>query len=168
MFSPVLTVPILPLVVAVLRLRPGLQQLAQHTIPVQDDPALCASLAREYQSKDTYVDSRVPRKPKTMLEFVLQLVQLTELLKVDLGMFKAFAIALCGTKALLVAMYLPFCNPDGYSARLYALQPFMVWEHHEFHRLFTSDFNTATTCTCWETQDRQIMMAASWRQSTAQ
>lgn len=134
----VLNVPILPLVVAVLRFRQG---LADHTIPIQDDYAFRTSLARRYRQKEDIVESsRVPRIPRTASDVVTQFVELVELIEADRGIFRAFASAPGGTKALLVAMYLPFCKAGGYAARLYALQPFMVWEHHEFHRLFTSVF----------------------------
>ena len=129
--------PVLPLVVAVLRFCQG---LANDTIPIQDGPAFRTSIAREYRQK-VHVNeaSRVPQIPQTALDVVYLLVELSELVKVD-RKFRAFASAPGGTKVLLMAMCLPFCKAGGYADRLYALQPFMVWKHHEFHRLVTSVF----------------------------
>lgn len=72
------------------------------------------------------------------MESLLLLRQLVR--AVDRGALRGFAGAPGGTKALLLAMCLPFCKADGHAAPLYALQPFMVWEHHELYKLFTSVF----------------------------
>ena len=52
------------------------------------------------------------RVPRTALDVVSLLVEVAELLKVDPGIFRAFVSAPGGTKALLVAMCLPFYKAD--------------------------------------------------------
>ncbi|KAL3140681.1 hypothetical protein ABBQ32_005242 [Trebouxia sp. C0010 RCD-2024] len=42
--------------------------------------------------------------------------------------------------ALLLTICLPFGKANGPAAPLYALQPFMVWQHHGLYMLFTTVF----------------------------
>lgn len=88
----------LPLIVAAPRLR---EDLASHTIPIQDDAEFRTSLAREYRQEEIDKASCVPRVPRTALDVASLYVELAELLEVDPGIFRDFASAPGGTKALL-------------------------------------------------------------------
>lgn len=76
--------------------------------------------------------------PRTKLGVLILISELAE--AIDRGAFRAFARSPCGTKWLLAAMCLPFCKAGGHAPGLYALQSFMIWEHRELYRLFTSTF----------------------------
>lgn len=109
---------------------------ADRPTPAEEDPASNAkSIADEYR-QDT--GPRVSCGEETELEAFLLLRRLVQV--VDTDALNDIAHAPDGTKILLLAMCMPFCKASGYAGRLYALQPFMVWEHREIYRLFTSVF----------------------------
>ena len=123
-----------PLVVVLLRLR---QDILKDSLAAEDASVILSDfLARKYRQNNT--ELRVSRIPRTTFEALSLIAALSEAKK-D-GTFRALARAPCMTKRLLVVMCLPFCKAGGHAQRLYALQPFMVWEHHELYRLFTSTF----------------------------
>lgn len=112
----------------------ALQRLRRADDPVSDNPDP-VSLARRYQ-QDT--GPRVSCGTRTDVESLALLRQLAQ--AVNQGALTSIACAPGGTKALLLTMCLPFGKANGLAAPLYALQPFMVWEHNELYRLFTSVF----------------------------
>lgn len=109
---------------------------ADNLTPAEEDPASFRNSVAEKYRQDT--GPRLSCGEDNEMEAFLMLRRLVKV--VNSGALKNVAHAPDGTKALLLAMCMPFCKACGYAGPLYALQPFMVWEQREVYRLFIGVF----------------------------
>lgn len=98
-------------------------------VVADDPPRSRASLVRQYQN-DT--PPQASRLPQTKIELIMLGFS------IDHSTLRAAPGAPALTKGLLLSLCLPFCKRNGFAVSMYGLQPFMVWEHQEKYRLFTS------------------------------